>query len=125
EQAREFDLIDRRARLRSEVVTAHANAAQAFKSVSLIEKRLLPLAQQTLDVSISEYRSGAGDFLSVITAERNALSTEQSLHRAHADLYRQLAALERAAGGPLNNLPITQPGASTDELRATSKGTLP
>lgn len=127
ERARELNLIDRRAQLRSEITSAYAEVTQEIKSISLIEDRLLPLSQQTLNVSISEYRSGAGDFLSVITAERNALSTEQSLYRARADLYRQLASLERAAGGQLNDLPIAQLGTSTstDDLQVTSEGTLP
>lgn len=125
ERAREFKLIDRRAQLHSEITSVHADVTQVIKSIALIEGRILPLAQQTLDVSISEYRSGAGDFLSVITAERNALTTEQSLYRARADLFRQLAALERAAGGQLNDRPVAQLSTLPKDMRTTSEGTLP
>ncbi len=125
ERARELDLIDRRANLQADVTSAYANVMQAMKSTALLENRLVPLARETLDVSISEYRSGAGDFLSVITAERSELSAEQSLYRARTDLYRQLAALERAAGGPFDDLPVSQAGTSMGTSSIDSEGTQP
>jgi hypothetical protein len=39
--------------------------------------------------------------LSRVQAERNALRLQDHYHKAVADYFRRLAALERAAGGPL------------------------
>lgn len=125
ERESELQLIDRGAQIRAEVASTYAKADRALKSTTLLKDRLLPLARDTLNVSLSEYRSGAGDFLNVITAEQSSLTTEQSLYRARADLYRQLAALERVAGGPLDDSIGIQSGIVPHELSLVSEGNLP
>jgi outer membrane protein TolC len=67
----------------------------------LYEERLLPLAQASLDVSFSDYRSGVGQFINVLAAQRQRLSTEQGYERARADYWRRRAAFERTVGVPL------------------------
>jgi len=97
----EWRLADRRNALLSELVRLHAEATRAAKAVDLFAERLLPLSAQTLEVSLSEYESGAGDFLDVIAAERNRLEIETSALRAAADRYRARAELEFWVGGAL------------------------
>lgn len=98
----EWRLADRRAELLAELARIHAEVERAASSVDLFKDRLLPLSQNTLGVSVSEYQSGAGDFLDVIVAERNKLKIEDTLFRARADHYRALAELEFWVGGPLD-----------------------
>lgn len=112
----EWRLVDRRAELFSELARARAAVERSVKSVALHREKLLRLAQNSLNVAISDYQSGVGDFLNVLTAERNKLRTEQSLARALADHYRQLAELERALGGSLEDLARdTKPNAAAKE----------
>ena len=61
----------------------------------------MPLAQASLDISLSDYRNGVGQFINVVAAQRQQLSTEQGYERTRADYWRRRAALERAAGMPL------------------------
>ena len=61
----------------------------------------MPLAQASFEVSLSDYQSGVGQFINVLTAQRQQLSTAQGYERTRADYWRRRAALERAAGVPL------------------------
>ena len=101
-RAAEWRLADRRIELHGAIVRTYAEVERAGKSVLLHRDRLVPLVQNTLDVATAEYESGAGDFLNVITAERNKLKIDQSMYRALADHYRQLAQLELWLGGPID-----------------------
>jgi len=112
----EWQLADRRNELLAELARIRAEVDRAAGSIDLFEERLLPLSENTLEVSVSEYRSGAGDFLNVIVAERNKLRIEDSLFRARADHYRSRAELEFWVGGPLESTPSTN---SPDEAERT------
>lgn len=100
-QRAEWALADRRTGLLAELESAHAKAAESQHIIHLYESRLVPLARETLDASLAAYRSGGGDFLSVIEAEKEALRAELELARARADYVRRLAELKRWAGGEL------------------------
>jgi outer membrane protein TolC len=47
---------------------------------------------------LADYRSGAGDFLTVIAAEQHRLTAAEGLERNRADYIRRSAELERWAG---------------------------
>jgi len=84
--------------------------------VAIHQQRLLPLAEESLNAAVADYRAGQGSFLTVIDAERQQLRTEYNLARAHADYLRALAALERAAGRSLGSallIPANQAPAGT------------
>ena len=53
-------------------------------------------------VALADYRSGAGDFLSVIAAEQHKLTAAEDLERNRADYLRRSAELERWAGTTLD-----------------------
>ncbi len=95
----------RRSQLLADLATARAETVQARKSVLLYRDRLVPLSAQYLDAAIADYRSGAGAFLNVITAEQRKLGAELELARALADYARRRAELERWAGGSLETFP--------------------
>ena len=91
-------LANQRAQLLGELARAHARVIESFESVQLYEKSLLPLADEFLDAALADYRSGAGDFLSVIAAEQHRLTAAEELERNRADYIRRSAELERWAG---------------------------
>lgn len=82
--------------------SAHTHTHHAIEVVRLYETRLLELAQSNLDAALADYRSGAGPFINVVTAERQLLDMQQRYERARADYWRMRADLDRATGGMLS-----------------------
>lgn len=101
-QARKSDL---RERVLSDLSRAYATAWQARSSVVLDRRRLVPFARENFDASQADYRTGNGDFLKLITAERAYLTAELDLARARADLYVQLASLDYLTAGAVLSTP--------------------
>ena len=94
-------LEDQRASLLADLSADYAAVREAKQSVALYRDELVPLAESTLNVSRSEYGSGRGDFLNVLTAEQHRLDSELGLARMQSEYFRALAELDRASGGGL------------------------
>ena len=91
-------LANQRAQLLGELARARAEVVESLESVELYENSLLPLADEFLDAALADYQSGAGDFLSVIAAEKHRLTAAEELERNRADYIRRSAELDRWAG---------------------------
>lgn len=94
-------LEDQRAALLADLSADYAAVRETARSVALYRDELVPLAQSTLSVARSEYGSGRGDFLNVLTAEQRRLDVELGLARMQSECFRELAELDRASGGGL------------------------
>ena len=116
----QWQLTDREAQLLAQLEQGRAQVQETRDIVAIHRQRLLPLAEESLNAAVADYRAGQGSFLTVIDAERQQLRTEDNLARAHADYLRALAALERAAGRPLNDARSTSPN-----LPAADYGAVP
>jgi outer membrane protein TolC len=92
-------LEDQRAAVFADLAAAYASTREAAQSLALYRDELVPLARTTLEVARSEYGSGRGDFLNVLTAEQHRLDTELGLARMQSEYYQRLAQLEQASGG--------------------------
>lgn len=92
-------LEDQRASVLADLASAYAATHEAAQSLALYRDELVPLAHTTLEVARSEYSSGRGDFLNVLTAEQHRLDTELGLARMQSEYYQRLAQLEQASGG--------------------------
>lgn len=103
-----MQLDEEQARLQEKVVSAYAAAEASLETITLYRNRLLPLARETLNASLADYRSGSGAFLNVIDAEQERLRAEMGLLRARADHLRHLAELEQYTGGgpKTGNIPV-------------------
>ncbi len=106
----EWSLVERRAELLSDLAQARANVQEAQDSVTLYQAQLVPLAAEYLEAAITDYQSGAGAFINVITAEQRKLSADLELARARADYARRLAELERWVGGSIEKARETPTG---------------
>jgi len=106
----EWSLVERRAQLLSDLAQTRAEVLEAQASIALYQAQLVPLAAEYLDAAIADYRSGAGVFLNVITAEQRKLSTDLELARARSDYARRLAELERWVGGSIDRIRTTPAG---------------
>lgn len=62
------------------------------------DPQLLPLAEETHTTAQDEYRSGSGDFLTILTAQRQLLSTRRAAEKALRDQYVQFSQLLAASG---------------------------
>ena len=78
---------------------AYDRVRESMHAITLYRERLLPLAEETLAAAKSDYEAGSGDFLALITAEKNLMVTQLQLETARADYHRHRARLARVAGG--------------------------
>ena len=102
-----WQLTDSEAQLLARLEQGRAQVQETREIVTIHRQRLLPLAEESLNAAVADYRAGQGSFLTVIDAERQKMSAEANLARAHADYLRELAALERNAGQSLDDASIT------------------
>jgi len=103
----EYELDARRLEVAADLESAYTHTHHAIEVVRLYDSRLRGLAQSNLDAALANYRSGAGEFLNVVTAQRQQLETEQRYERARADYWRMFAELDKASGGALSEAPVT------------------
>ena len=94
----EWQRVDFIARLREDIQISYERTAESMHVLKLYKHRLLPLAEETLNAAQSDYQSGKGDFLSLISSEKNYMQTQLQTEQALADTHRRLAELESAAG---------------------------
>ena len=99
-------LEDQRASVLADLSAAYASTREAAQSLALYHDELVPLARTTLEVTRSEYASGRGDFLNVLTAEQHRLDTELGLARMQSEYYQRLAQLDQVSAGGL----LAEPG---------------
>ncbi len=89
---------DLRVQLREQLVQTHSLWQQAIEVYQLYQSDLLPLAQENLTTTLDEYQSGAGSFLSLLTAQRQLLATERKAEMVRRDQYAQFAQFTAASG---------------------------
>jgi len=85
----------------ADVASDYASVQESAQSLALYRDELVPLARATLAVARTEYGSGRGGFLDVLTAEQHRLETELGLARTQSEYFQRLAELEAASGGNL------------------------
>lgn len=94
----EWNRIDQIAKIREEVQIAYERTDESIHVFQLYQNKLLPLADENLEAAIADYRAGRGDFLTLISSEKNRMQTQLQAEQALADTHRHLAELERAVG---------------------------
>jgi outer membrane protein TolC len=86
-------------RIGVEVRTAAARL-RAEEELVQIQRRLVPIAKQALDASVSSYSAGRIDLLTVLDSARESLMRQIDLAEHQAMAERRRADLERALGAP-------------------------
>jgi NodT family efflux transporter outer membrane factor (OMF) lipoprotein len=92
------------------------NALTAYKTEQARRNQLIQAVAQNeraLSLAQSRYQEGVADFLQVLTAQQNLLSTQQQLAIATTNVSANLVALYKALGGGWE----TQLPAANDDLR--------
>ena len=87
--------------VRREVARAHAELVRAREKILLLEEAVIPQARATVESRAALFRSGEGDFTSLMQAQTTLFRSE--IERAHltAELGQAMVRLERAMGTEL------------------------
>lgn len=116
QSARQYDatLDETFRQIRRRMVQARSQEEQ----IRLYRENIIPRSQQTLEISIADYRVGRVSFLQLLDNWMQLLTLEVQLARLEADLRQTLASLERSVGCAIAEeiIPNEQ---TAEELRAT------
>ncbi len=90
--------IELEARIREELEISYVRVEESLHILKLYREQLSPLAEENLNTAITDYRTGKGDFLMLISSEKNRMQTQLQAEQALADTFKRLAELEYAVG---------------------------
>ncbi len=90
--------IDVEARISEELAIAYAQTEESLHVLHLYRQQLSALADANLAAAKSDYQAGKGDFLTLISSEKNRFQTQLQTAQALANVHRSLAKLEQAVG---------------------------
>jgi cobalt-zinc-cadmium efflux system outer membrane protein len=93
-------------RVDAELTLALYRVRDAERKVDLYQDTLVPQADQALKIAEEVYRSGKGNFLDLIDAERLLLEFQLAAERAFADREIALAEIEKLIGEPIIGNPL-------------------
>ncbi len=110
----EWELAHKTTKVADQVQRAYDRVQESRQALALYRELLLPVTEDNLEAAIADYQSGAGDFLTLVTVEKNLMDTLLKAERTLADYHRRLAELERLVGGRLD------PPSSIEELEQSS-----
>ncbi len=82
----------------ADVKSSYAKLSAAKKRIGIYSGQVVPRAQQLLVSSQEAYRSGKGDFISVVDSIRSLNDAQLMLVRARVQAHKAYADLERAVG---------------------------
>jgi outer membrane protein TolC len=92
-----------RSAARYELYEALERLRTARESLAIVDRDVLPQAQQSFEISSAAYRGGQGDSLALLDALKSLLDVRIERERALARVESALADVERAAGAPLRS----------------------
>jgi len=94
---------------RAELTEARARVEETAHEVHILESGVLPASERSLASARAAYESNRGDFLALLSAERDLSRARLSLHRAEASYRMALADLDWARGAEPPS-PAGEPG---------------
>jgi outer membrane protein TolC len=87
--------------INNDVQAAYERVVEMRQAIELYNSRTLPAAAQNVQSARADYIAGKGDFLRLISAQRQLIGLQERQQQAIADYHSRLAELERAIGGPV------------------------
>jgi cobalt-zinc-cadmium efflux system outer membrane protein len=88
---------------RFELYDALERLKAAREALAILDRNVLPQAQQSFEISQATYRGGQGDSLALLDALNSLLDVRIERERALARVAMALADVDRAAGVPIRN----------------------
>jgi outer membrane protein TolC len=89
--------------VRFELYDALERLKAAREALTILDRNVLPQAQQSFELSQATYRGGQGDSLGLLDALNSLLDVRIERERALARVEVALADVERAAGLPIRD----------------------
>ncbi|HED17881.1 MAG TPA: TolC family protein, partial [Gammaproteobacteria bacterium] len=83
----QWRLTDEAAVVAGDVQRAYDRVEESHHVLTLYRDRLLPLAEENLAAAKVDYQGGSGDFLSLLTTEKNLMQTQLQVEQAVAELH--------------------------------------
>jgi outer membrane protein TolC len=98
---RKAELVRLSDQVKLQVQEAYARAQKSEKSVRLYQDAILPAAEKNVKSAEAAYLNTKIPFLSLVEAQRNAVSLRDRYYELLADYFRGRAELDRAVGGTI------------------------
>jgi cobalt-zinc-cadmium efflux system outer membrane protein len=96
---RKAELVRLTDQVKLQVQETYARAQKSEKSVRLYQDTILPAAEKNVKSAEAAYLNTKIPFLSLVEAQRNAVSLRDRYYEVLADYFRRRAELDRAVGG--------------------------
>lgn len=93
-------------RVRVEVASALSVVREATVRVDALVKTAQPAAERAFDTAFASYRSGQGDVMTVLDAQKDIVELRVAVVEARATLEHALAELDWAVGGKAPRVPL-------------------
>jgi outer membrane protein TolC len=90
--------IDLQAKISEELAVAYAHVEESLHVLHLYRQQLSSLADANMAAAKADYQAGRGDFLTLISSEKNSMQTQLQTEQALANVHRRFAELEQAVG---------------------------
>ena len=87
--------------INNDVQSAYERVLEMRQIVELYANRSLPAARQNVESAQADYVAGKGDFLRLVSAQRQLIELRERHQQAIAEFHSRLADLERAVAGPV------------------------
>lgn len=87
----------------SEVKDLFVKIEVAKNKIELYKTNLLPILEGSIEVSLTSFRSGKGDFMKLLDTQRMFIDAKMSYYKALVEYNMDLADLGRSAGTDFNN----------------------
>lgn len=93
-----WKITEKQAEIAGAIQRAYNSVEESRHVLKLYRNKLLPLAEENLQAARSDYQSGKGGFLNLVSAEKDLIQTQLNQVQAQADYHRRLAMLARHVG---------------------------
>ncbi len=97
-------------KIRQEVYLAYTHIEESRHILKLYHQELLPLADEQKNTAQSDYQSGKGSYLSLLSSEKHFLEIQLKIDQALVNLQHHFAELEQAVGSLQLRLPQKRTG---------------
>ena len=102
-------------RVAFQVQEAMTNVETQQRLALLLRDVIVPQARQTVESSLSGYRAGKIDFLTLVDNWRRLLNFQLTYHRTLGQLEKEFAALQQAVGSDLSQVEPPEPAGEAPE----------
>ncbi|MBI4860520.1 MAG: TolC family protein [Candidatus Riflebacteria bacterium] len=121
ETAARFDQEAQKLQVRTDLARAYFTLSNASRLVRLYGRTLLPQARQALGSAESLYRNGATSMFALIEVASTVHNFELARLRALADLYQNVARIERIVGTAIELAPAQPDAPGRPDVEATGE----